>query len=117
MPPNAIWALIFFNLVALAMWGFGLWIGTGERAVIFFGRDDYRTDIVRARAVSGFISLCLVLIAFNIKVFGGYELSDQKWVFIGSVSLGLIYYCWRWWVAAKREKERLARNLKPSDHD
>lgn len=106
--------MIFFDLFGLVTWGFLLWTGTGERAVIFYGWNNLGTDLVRARAVSGFIGLTLMLLAINVQVFSGYELSDQRWVFATAISVGLLYYFWRRSVAFKREKERLARSRPPT---
>jgi hypothetical protein len=111
-----LWGMICFNLFGLAMFGYFLWSGTGERAVIFHGWNNFGTDIIRARAVSGFISMMLILIAFNIQILSGYEIYDQRLVFGIAFAIGMLYYLWRRAVAIKREKERLARNLKPSDH-
>ncbi len=58
--------------------------------------------------------MSVMLIAINIQVFNGYVLSDQRWVFAIALSVGVLYYIWRWKAAVKREKERLARSKPPA---
>ncbi|ARU44265.1 hypothetical protein CCB81_08945 [Armatimonadetes bacterium Uphvl-Ar2] len=84
--------------------------------MIFYGRNNYETDLISARWQGGLLGVFSILVVANLDMFGMIEINGPLWIWGPHLVLGVSYYIWRRAVAVKREKERLARNLKPIDH-
>lgn len=116
MPPNLQWGLVIFNVIYLSVLGVYWWAHSGERTMIFYGRNNYETDLISARWQGGLLGVFSILVVANLDMFGMIEINGPLWIWGPHLVLGVSYYIWRRAVAVKREKERLARNLKPIDH-
>lgn len=84
--------------------------------MIFYGLNNLETDLKSAWKQAGIVGLLTFLVFVNYMVFTGYEYKGEWWPVVVCGVTSNAYYYWRRAVAFKREKERLARNLKPSDH-
>lgn len=116
MPPNLQWGLVFFNVLYLSALGVYWWAHSGERTMNFCGRNNFETDLISARWQGGLVGVFSILVVANLDMFGMIEINGPLWIWGPHLVLSGSYYLWRRAVAIRREKERLARNLKPSDH-